>query len=185
MKLVVLFGPPAVGKMTVAQELAKITDIKVFHNHMTIDLLTKFFEFGSEPFRKLSRTFRRGVIEEAAKSKVSIAFSVAWDFSQSSDTEEMRHIKGLVESNGGSVYFVELEAPLEVRLERNTTPNRLMHKDKANVAATEKNIREWHKVYQLNSALGEFPFPEHYLRLSTEHMSAAEAAVEIKKRFGF
>lgn len=39
MKFVKMFGPQAVGKMTVGQELAKITDLKLFHNHMTIDLL--------------------------------------------------------------------------------------------------------------------------------------------------
>ena len=41
-KLVLLTGPQAVGKMTVGQELAKITGLKLFHNHMTIDLALKF-----------------------------------------------------------------------------------------------------------------------------------------------
>ena len=43
MKLVLIFGPQAVGKMTVGQELAKITGLKLFHNHMTIDLVSNFF----------------------------------------------------------------------------------------------------------------------------------------------
>lgn len=38
MKLVIITGPQAVGKMTVGQELEKLTDLKLFHNHMTIDL---------------------------------------------------------------------------------------------------------------------------------------------------
>ena len=42
MKFILLFGPQAVGKMTVGQELAKITDLKLFHNHMTIDLVSHF-----------------------------------------------------------------------------------------------------------------------------------------------
>lgn len=42
MKLVLIFGPQAVGKMTVGQELAKITGLKLFHNHMTIDLVSNF-----------------------------------------------------------------------------------------------------------------------------------------------
>ena len=32
MKLVIIFGPHAVGKMTVGQELEKISDLKLFHN---------------------------------------------------------------------------------------------------------------------------------------------------------
>ena len=47
MKLVLIFGPQAVGKMTVGQELAKITWLKLFHNHMTIDLVSNFFSYNS------------------------------------------------------------------------------------------------------------------------------------------
>lgn len=44
MKFILIFGPQAVGKMTVGQELAKLTDLKIFHNHMTIDLVSPFFD---------------------------------------------------------------------------------------------------------------------------------------------
>ena len=44
MKLVIIFGPHAVGKMTVGQALARITGLKVFHNHMTIDPLLALFD---------------------------------------------------------------------------------------------------------------------------------------------
>jgi hypothetical protein len=33
MKFVIIFGPQAVGKMTVGYELEKITDLKLFHYH--------------------------------------------------------------------------------------------------------------------------------------------------------
>lgn len=44
MKLIIIFGPHAVGKMTVGQELAKLTELKLFHNHMTIDIVSDLFE---------------------------------------------------------------------------------------------------------------------------------------------
>ncbi|MCC3359301.1 AAA family ATPase, partial [Bacillus sp. REN16] len=47
MKFVHIFGPQAVGKMTVGQELAKITELKLFHNHMTIDLVSNFFDYST------------------------------------------------------------------------------------------------------------------------------------------
>ena len=50
-KFVLIFGPQAVGKMTVGQELAKMTDLKLFHNHMTIDLLEPLYGFSSEMWR--------------------------------------------------------------------------------------------------------------------------------------
>ena len=37
MKLVLIIGSGAVGKMTVGQELMKITDLRLFHNHMMIE----------------------------------------------------------------------------------------------------------------------------------------------------
>ncbi|EEK72964.1 hypothetical protein bcere0007_22780 [Bacillus mycoides] len=44
MKFILIFGPQAVGKMTVGHELEKITDLKLFHNHMTIDFVSSFFD---------------------------------------------------------------------------------------------------------------------------------------------
>jgi shikimate kinase len=43
MKLVFIFGNSAVGKMTVGQELAKITELKLFRNHMTIEPVLEIF----------------------------------------------------------------------------------------------------------------------------------------------
>lgn len=40
--LIMITGPQAVGKMTVEQELAKLTNFKLFHNHMSIDLVNNF-----------------------------------------------------------------------------------------------------------------------------------------------
>ena len=43
MKLVLIIGDGAVGKMTVGQELTKITDLRLFHNHMSIELVLDVF----------------------------------------------------------------------------------------------------------------------------------------------
>lgn len=43
MKLLFLIGNSAVGKMTVEQELMKITDLRLFHNHMTIEPVIEIF----------------------------------------------------------------------------------------------------------------------------------------------
>lgn len=68
MKLVLIFGPQAVGKMTVGQELAKITGLKLFHNHMTIDLVSHFFGYGTKEGKRLVNLFRQGIFEEVSKS---------------------------------------------------------------------------------------------------------------------
>ena len=43
MKFVFIIGDAAVGKMTVGQELMKITDLRLFHNHMTIEPVIEIF----------------------------------------------------------------------------------------------------------------------------------------------
>ena len=43
MKLLFMIGNAAVGKMTVGQELMKITGLRLFHNHMTIEPVIEIF----------------------------------------------------------------------------------------------------------------------------------------------
>jgi shikimate kinase len=69
-KLIIIFGPQAVGKMTVGQELEKITDLKLFHNHMTIDLVSEFFEYGTKQAKRLVKLFRNEIFEEVSKSDI-------------------------------------------------------------------------------------------------------------------
>lgn len=79
MRLVVIFGPQAVGKMTVGQELEKITGLKLFHNHMTIDLVSQFFNYGTDTGKRLVRLFRQEIFEEVAKSDLEgIIFTYLW-----------------------------------------------------------------------------------------------------------
>lgn len=67
MTFVLLFGPQAVGKMTVGQELAKKTNLKLFHNHMTIELLAPLFEFNSKMWR-LTNLFCEEILRSFSKS---------------------------------------------------------------------------------------------------------------------
>lgn len=50
MKLIIIHGPPAAGKLTESRELAERTGYKVFHNHISIDCVKPVFELGSKPF---------------------------------------------------------------------------------------------------------------------------------------
>lgn len=55
MNLVFLYGPPAVGKLTVATILAEKTGYTLFHNHQIINLLRNVFGFDSKERRQLGR----------------------------------------------------------------------------------------------------------------------------------
>jgi len=117
-KLVFLHGPPAVGKLTVARELAALTGFRLFHNHLTVDLVSSLFSFGSEPFILLREQIWLAAFAEAARQKVSLIFT----FNPERTVREpfIQEAIYVVEAAGGKVIFVELqcvEEKLEQRLE--------------------------------------------------------------------
>src|SRR5215510_8813572 len=129
MKFIVIFGPPAVGKMSVGYELAKLTGLKLFHNHMTIDLVLNFFEFGDPRFHSLVAEFRRRVFEEVAASNLpGLIFTFVWALNLESERTYVDEICEIFRKKGGEVYFVELEAELSERLKRNESEFRLSQK---------------------------------------------------------
>lgn len=68
MKFVLIFGPQAAGKMTVGQELEKITELKLFHNHMTIELVNPFFDYGTKEGKRLVGLFRQEISKRWQKA---------------------------------------------------------------------------------------------------------------------
>lgn len=78
MKLILIYGSPTVGKLTVANKIVKQTDFKVFHNHLTIDAVAPVFEFGNAPFWKLVHRFRIQTIAEAARQKQNLIYTFCY-----------------------------------------------------------------------------------------------------------
>ncbi len=117
MKLVFLYGPPAVGKLTVARELEKRTGFKLFDNHVSINAVLPYFEFGTPPFGRIVGSLRRMVIEEAVKAGLDLIFTVV--YVSPGDNMELADLVAVVELNGGEVCFVRLhcaEAELKNRV---------------------------------------------------------------------
>ncbi|RLQ94583.1 AAA family ATPase [Falsibacillus albus] len=184
MNFVLVFGPQAVGKMTVGQELAKMTDLKLFHNHMTIDLVSHFFDYGTKEGKRLVRLFRQEIFEEVSKSTMyGMIFTYVWAFNMQEDWDYVNHVVQLFESRGGTVYLVELEADIEERVERNKSPNRLEHKpSKRDIEWSEGELKNSMKKYRLNSSEGEINH-SNYIRINNADLSAEETAKMIKDRF--
>ncbi|ATP40758.1 shikimate kinase [Solibacillus sp. R5-41] len=184
MKFVHIFGPQAVGKMTVGQELAKITDLKLFHNHMTIDLVNHFFDYSTKEGKRLVNLFRQEIFEEVSKSNLyGMVFTYVWAFNLESDWDYVKRISQLFESRGGTVYYVELEADLEERLERNKTPNRLEHKPKKrDIEWSENDLKCTMEKHRLNSLEGEIIF-QNYIKINNTNLTAEEVAKIVKREF--
>ena len=185
MKLVILFGPPAVGKMTVGFELERLTGLRLFHNHMTIDLALRFFEFGTPPFRRLVSEFRRRIFEEVADSDLSgLVFTYVWALDDPSDKEFVDEVCAIFRQRGADIFFVELEATQEERLRRNETELRLREKaPKRDLERSRRNLLANDQAYRLNSG-GDFFYPERYLRIENTHLPPDEVARRIVDAFG-
>ncbi|KRE48087.1 AAA family ATPase [Paenibacillus sp. Soil522] len=183
MKFVLIFGPQAVGKMTVGHELEKISDLKLFYNHMTIELLAPYFGFSREMWG-LANKFRQDIFEAAAASGMyGMIFTYVWGFDLQGDWDYVNKICKIFEDKGAEVYFVELEADLEERIERNKTPHRLEHKPtKRDIVRSEQDLIQTLEQHRLNSLEGEIK-KENYMRINNTKITAREVAEIIKNRF--
>jgi hypothetical protein len=184
MKLIIIFGPQAVGKMAVGQELEKTTNLKLFHNHMTIDLVSPFFSYGSESGKRLVNLFRQEIFEEVAKSDLEgLIFTYVWAFDQQTDWDYIDKVCKIFESKCGDVYFVELEADVNERIKRNKHQHRLSHKPtKRNIERSEKDLKDSMDKHRLNSKNGEIK-RENYVRIDNTNLSPEKTAQKIKEKF--
>ncbi|MDR7252644.1 hypothetical protein J2X46_001620 [Nocardioides sp. BE266] len=185
-ELIVLFGPPAVGKMTVGRAVCEASDFRMFHNHHTIEPLHEVFGQQSPAFRTLNGEFRRRVIEEAAANDVRLVFTTVWNLAGERDADYFRELVAPYTDRGLPVRFVELYADLGTRLARNDGADRLAAKpSKRDLAASEAHVREQEVAFTMNTSpdislpadrvLADFP----HLRLDTTHLAPAEAAARI------
>lgn len=181
MKLLFLFGNAAVGKMTVGQELTEITAMKLFHNHMSIEPVLEIF--GDWNTNAIQR-FREIVFEEFAKtSNYGLIFTYMWAFDCREDWEYVEHIKSIFEPYGTEFYFAELVASRSVRIERNSSANRLKNKpSKRNIEWSNNRLIEDDKNHRLESFDGEIPF-ENYIKIDNSFLSPEETAKIIQERF--
>lgn len=181
MKLVFILGDAAVGKMTVGQELMRITDLRLFHNHMTIEPVIEIFGYYdgkaiSEMREAIFRNF-------AASDRCGMIFTLMMAFDQQSDWEYLEHIRSIFEPYGTQFYYVELIAPQEVRLQRNATENRLKNKpSKRDIEISNRRLIEDDKNYRCVSYVGEIPF-ENYLRIENSDKAPEEVARMIQQAF--
>lgn len=184
--LLILLGPHAVGKMTVGQEIAKRTGLKLFHNHMSIEMALKLFNFGEEDYSVLNETIRQTVFELFAKGDhEGLIFTYMCAFDLQSEFDYLQKIINLFEENGAKTCVAELYADFEERLIRNRSENRLQQKEsKRNLARSEAEMRRSSEKYRLSSYEGEkLPFA-NYIKIDNTHLLPEETAMRIIKHFG-
>ncbi|HEX8367804.1 MAG TPA: hypothetical protein VF604_04485 [Pyrinomonadaceae bacterium] len=173
MKLIFLYGAPAVGKLSIANEIARKTDFKVFHNHLSIDCIEPIFEFGSPSFGKLIDLIRFETVAEAARAGQNLIYTFC--YAKGADEKHVEKITRAVEENGGEICFVLLVA------DKTELENRVLEESrrKYGKAKTVEMMRYFFETYDLFS-----PVPEREtLLIDNTNLSVEAAAQQIIEHF--
>ena len=181
MKLLFLLGNIAVGKMTVGQELMKITELRLLHNHIVIEPVLEIFgEFNS----KIRDRLRNVILEEFAMSgKYGLIVTAVINFDEKSDWDFLAGIRKIFEPYNTEFYYVELVAPQNIRLQRNVTENRLRHKPSMRrVEDSKQRLLNYDETHRCISNDGEITF-ENYMKIDNSNLSPDMVAKMIKDRF--
>ena len=176
MKLIIIHGPPAAGKLTVANAVSLRTYFKVFHNHLTIDCTEPVFEFGSPEFWKINVHLRCEIIAEAARQDIDLIHTFC--YAKDVDDDYFRSLAAAATDNGGEVHVVYVNSRDEVRKQRIGDESRVRIRKLTDPASIDRQRNE-------NALFSTHPdFAESTLMLDTSDISPDESATVIIERFG-
>jgi hypothetical protein len=172
MRLIFIYGIPATGKLTVARELAAITDYPLFHNHLVVDMLLSVFEFGSQPFVELREQIWLSVFKQAAQNQLP-GFIFTFAPEPTVRPEFLPAAVKTVSEFGGAVDFVELTCPVAELKRRIPESSRLQFKKLTSVSQFE----------QIHAAGGfeALPMPPPRLTIDTSTCTPSRAALQIAR----
>ncbi len=183
-RLMIVCGPQAVGKMTVAESLRDRLRWNMMTNHDSIEISDRIFGFNTPAQREFNGCFREKAFELAVKHGVDLIFTYVCAFDVPEERAYLTKLEDLFTRNGGGFYFVELSASLERRLERNETPHRMERKaSKRDVEWSRANLLGDAEKYRLNSEEGETWFQNH-LKIDNTDLGPDEVAERIVEAFG-
>ncbi len=169
MQVIFIYGPAASGKFTIGCELSEKLGIPLFHNHLTVDLVTTLFEFGSDGFKELRREIWQNSFAAAAKAGQSFVFTFHPEATVQEDL--VSSLQQIVEENGGAVQYIELMCSDGEVLKRLANPDRSAHGKLQDT-----------RLYQQLRNDGQFDYqgvPKADFTIDTESVSATEAAEKI------
>ena len=172
-RLIFLYGPPAVGKLTVATALSEKIGFRVLHNHVTIDAVGTVFDFGTEPFWAVVGRLREDLIATAARERVDLIYTYVF---APSDEPIVAAIVEAYERDGGSVTFVQLTASREELLRRVSDDGRARH-GKLTEPEVLLRLLDEHDLFQPVAIRPS-------LKLDLGRLSAEQAATRITEYIG-
>ncbi len=167
MKLIFVYGPPAVGKLTIGKALSDLTGIKLVDNHTLVNPIAHVFGWENPERSRLADLFRVELFRSAAKSKINLITTSGGGGESFLDFH--RRIIEAVEGEGGKVIFVRLTAPTKILFDRVRHDSRAAYQKMMTVESLQKIFDQKPDVFA--RAL----VPPH-LEIDTSLQSAEESA---------
>jgi hypothetical protein len=182
--LLFVVGPPAVGKMSVGQAITERTGLRLFHNHIAIELALRYFDSGTPAFHRIDGQIRRLVIEEVAASDLpGLVFTYVWAFNLPEDQALVEEYAKPFRERGARVLFAEPEAAQAERLKRIAGVARLAQKpSRRDLDTSRRDLLDDDARYQLNSG-GTFDQRPDYLRINNTLLTPGQVAERVIEHF--
>ena len=172
MKLIFLYGPPASGKLTIAEKVSERTGIPLFHNHLSRNLVKDIYGDKLRDHYGLLDRIRFDVLDYCSKNQTDLIFTYVYEGSD--DDDDVRGFIKTIEYNQGEVLFVELSAHKEDLIERADNESRKKFKKLVDPQKMESIVQDM-SIYSI-------PFVDA-LKINTSESSPDESAARIIREF--
>lgn len=175
MKHIVLYGPPSVGKHSVATELAKLTGYGLLQNHLTNELVHQVFPYGHPEMARMVIRFRSELIEAAAKARVDGLISTLVYARNATDDTVLAQWRRAVAKHDGESCFVRLHCPEAVLKQRMMAASRTKQRKVFNAAMLRAFMKPWDLFSPVRGAAS--------LEVDTEQLKPHQVAKLIAQHF--
>lgn len=170
---ILIYGPPAAGKLTVAQALSENHGLRLLDNHATLDPVLRLFPFGHPELDRTVETIRVTLYSAAARAGLSVVSTLV--FAHPIDRRLVANLQEAALEAGGRMSFVQLRTRREV-LEQRVLEASRQGSEKI------KDLRRLHALLDGHDLVT--PIHDDDLSIDNTHVSAEEAADLIANHVG-
>ena len=182
--MIVIIGPPAVGKYTIGKMLNEKCKYRFLHEHQLLDTATALFDDVCGERITYYFKLRLEVFSDFIKyntTNQSIITTFVHLFNNDFYNNFITSFLDMFQKKNYDVYVIELEASYEERIKRNTNEDRLKAKpSKQDIEYSTKNINALEEHTRTNSNETDTLFANyHHTKISTELLSQDEIVEKI------
>ena len=145
MKLLLLHGPPAAGKRTVAEAVLQLTGGRLFDNHAAVDFARSVLDFDGPGFWDLVHSSRLIAVEKAAQYGAGLVVQTSC-YSHPDDLPLVEDFERVLARHGGHLLPVFLSCSRATLEERVGSADRVERQKVASKEGLDRCLSRWNLV---------------------------------------